>query len=934
MSQENPQQIRFIAVGGFLLQAVKSDQRYKIVNFKYALRTMNEAEKKRLQNEELFDIDEYLSYENDLLDTSSKMLFEYIAPEQKDFYVDSETGAIKVVTGRTASAVKKSSATELVITITYPTNKKKYLRYSEALSAPTFTNPQDLFTDTLETDNSLSHLLFDIEGLVFTKADSEIMKDCYLNIGFYQDFCEKLMVRCYNVAQAQGNRSLMILDFTGKPRPLIKKFHSKTIKYYGRCIVPYVFMLLRIARLSAFAYYKREEGFTEIDSGRLLHDVVNHSPEDIDVTYWSQVCVDMLLAKDTLGFVLQTLLRCCAMEFENVNLDERREAKSPRHIRKSMDAFKAFLIFCTMSTASGHELFVENDGCDNWKWVKHLYTQAVKAEVNVDQYLFTTVPESQGVTIRGKLFNRQYICDFHSECRSRIESLIDKLNEYFFMPSVEDIACLILRNRSVSFLEPWPDMCSEPTSFYDLIPKAYQADVIPKLRQGNSGTEATKASVESVVNEVARLLVWMVYFGVGHPYRFPELRQLAFAGYQRNVFVDDKTRRLQLYSNYNKNKSSNIVLKTMDGVTSDYLFYFIVVLKQLQFWALGPKYKSINISVESRVLNDNVSPEVKSQRALRRYLFIDTTKGDLISYKSFRDVLDRLPEGERTRLNFRELRQAMCGVIRYYCNMTLEEQNDLHESLVHELMANHSVLTGFEVYAVNRFTTSSLTASGPQNLQMRASARYISWLGLEDAPDVEGRSSTESVTKTMDKKFMVSTEYRRYEDLEHAGRKAFGSDFAFRDESQRIITTDIYLGTLPSRVVQAPTGYGKTEMFRLPLIALASKKNCRYVSFVFVPYTVILADAMRRLKTRNLLRVNDVRDFIDIGYDGATDVYVGVFDDLSQTQFASRIAEWDYANSCRPGGMQVKLGYAIMDEFHNFDLEKYRKPRQLKALNF
>ncbi|QLQ82249.1 hypothetical protein HG537_0G05050 [Torulaspora globosa] len=227
--------------------------------------------------------------------------------------------------------------------------------------------------------------------------------------------------------------------------------------------------------------------------------------------------------------------------------------------------------------------------------------------------------------------------------------------------------------------------------------------------------------------------------------------------------------------------------------------------------------------------------------------------------------------------------------------MTLEELSDLHESLVHELMANHSVLTGFEVYAVNKFTMSSLSGAGPQNLQMRASARYISWLGLEDVSGVERRSPTEP----MHKKFMVSSEYRRFEDLEHAGRKAFGPDFAYRDESQRTITTDIDLGTLPSRVVQAPTGYGKTEMFRLPLIALASKKNCRYVSFVFVPYTVILADAMRRLKTRNLLRVDNVKNFIDSGYDGATDVYVGVFDDLAQTQFASRIAEWDYANSRR-----------------------------------
>ena len=55
-----------------------------------------------------------------------------------------------------------------------------------------FTNPMVLFIDALETNNSPCHLLFDIEGLVFTKADSKIIKECYLNKGFCQSFSERL----------------------------------------------------------------------------------------------------------------------------------------------------------------------------------------------------------------------------------------------------------------------------------------------------------------------------------------------------------------------------------------------------------------------------------------------------------------------------------------------------------------------------------------------------------------------------------------------------------------------------------------------------------------------------------------------------------------------------------------------------------------------
>lgn len=127
----------------------------------------------------------------------------------------------------------------------------------------------------------------------------------------------------------------------------------------------------------------------------------------------------------------------------------------------------------------------------------------------------------------------------------------------------------------------------------------------------------------------------------------------------------------------------------------------------MQFWALGPDYKPVDISVGTNILKESISSEGKSERALRTYLFVDKAKGDLVPYKFFHNLLDELPEGDRTRLKFREHRQAMCGVIRYYCNMTLQDQKDLHESLIPKLMANHSVLTGLETYAVNHFNMTS-----------------------------------------------------------------------------------------------------------------------------------------------------------------------------------------------------------------------------------
>lgn len=87
-----------------------------------------------------------------------------------------------------------------------------------------------------------------------------------------------------------------------------------------------------------------EKNFTQINSKILTDDIVNYKPLEIDVTYWSQLCVDMLDEKDTLGWVLQILVRCCAMDFKNVNLDERDISGSQWMLSKLFCCFAACVL--------------------------------------------------------------------------------------------------------------------------------------------------------------------------------------------------------------------------------------------------------------------------------------------------------------------------------------------------------------------------------------------------------------------------------------------------------------------------------------------------------------------------------------------------------------------------------------------------------------
>ncbi|KZV12949.1 hypothetical protein WN66_00775 [Saccharomyces cerevisiae] len=540
-------------------------------------------------------------------------------------------------------------------------------------------------------------------------------------------------------------------------------------------------------------------------------------------------------------------------------------------------------------------------------------------------------------------FNREYVRGFYFACKAQFDNLWGELNNCFYMPTVVDIANLILRNREVLFREPKRgiDEYLENDSFLQMIPVKYREIVLPKLRRDtNKMTAALKNKVAVAIDELTVPLMWMIHFAVGYPYRYPELQLLAFAGPQRNVYVDDTTRRIQLYTDYNKNGSSEPRLKTLDGLTSDYVFYFVTVLRQMQICALGNSYDAFNHDPWMDVVGfedpNQVTNRDISRIVLYSYMFLNTAKGCLVEYATFRQYMRELPKNAPQKLNFREMRQGLIALGRHCVGSRFE--TDLYESATSELMANHSVQTGRNIYGVDSFSLTSVSGTTATLLQERASERWIQWLGLESdyhcsfssTRNAEDVVAGEAASSNHHQKISRVTRKRPREpkstnDILVAGQKLFGSSFEFRDLHQLRLCYEIYMADTPSVAVQAPPGYGKTELFHLPLIALASKGDVEYVSFLFVPYTVLLANCMIRLGRRGCLNVAPVRNFIEEGYDGVTDLYVGIYDDLASTNFTDRIAAWENIVECTFRTNNVKLGYLIVDEFHNFETEVYRQ---------
>lgn len=101
------------------------------------------------------------------------------------------------------------------------------------------------------------------------------------------------------------------------------------------------------------------------------------------------------------------------------------------------------------------------------------------------------------------------------------------------------------------------DAYLENDSFLRMIPVEYREIVLPKLRRNvNNMTAALKNKVAIGIDELTVSLMRMIHFAVRYPHRYPELLLLFFVGPQRNVYVDDTTRCIQLYTDYNKNGSS------------------------------------------------------------------------------------------------------------------------------------------------------------------------------------------------------------------------------------------------------------------------------------------------------------------------------------------------------------------------------------------
>ncbi|CCD23183.1 uncharacterized protein NDAI_0B01490 [Naumovozyma dairenensis CBS 421] len=441
--------------------------------------------------------------------------------------------------------------------------------------------------------------------------------------------------------------------------------------------------------------------------------------------------------------------------------------------------------------------------------------------------------------------------------------------------------------------------------------------------------------------------MWMVYFFATSPYRFPDVLILKYAGNNRNLFIDPNSR---CFISYLKTRCANLMCKSLDKKTSDYLFHYIFVVRAILKHSLGQDYDGMKRDFfnetegepASYLLNnflarsagggdseDDFDPVKYSSNVLNSFVFVDGLSHTLMHYHKFQSLLKVYPMSvhRSSRLSFRELRHGMIKLVRKYVKV---EGEDIDMMNVKERLAGHSAATGQGIYGNDVESGVGADASLEEKYASLINSAWQNWLGLGYGKEREEGGSAVARNACVKKYFSSNGSIK---DLFVAGKKLYGKEFQFR-EGQFDVAVEIYLSGTQIIPIQALPGFGKTALFQIPLVALSYGEQ-KTVSFVFVPYVCLLSNIKLRLSSCGI-NCGILKDLFVNGpaieeKNLFCDVYVGTFNDLGSENFVRLVNNWyNIYQDCI-------LGMIVIDEFHNLETEQsYRGQsfRLIPEINF
>lgn len=177
-------------------------------------------------------------------------------------------------------------------------------------------------------------------------------------------------------------------------------------------------------------------------------------------------------------------------------------------------------------------------------------------------------------------------------------------------------------------------------------------------------------------------------------------------------FFNSNSTCIVLSTTYSKSRSLKNIVKKCDRLTSQYILYYILVVKTIQikmFKWIGRKFGydygtsftiRVDVTASATIVESNeLSPEEYSEFVCSSFLFIENSEDKSMSYKKFARQYEALPSGlfSYSRLNFKETRHGMIALQRL---LVKDSKNSSLLDII-ERITGHSVLTVRDVYEVN-----------------------------------------------------------------------------------------------------------------------------------------------------------------------------------------------------------------------------------------
>ncbi|KAG7662615.1 uncharacterized protein J8A68_003912, partial [[Candida] subhashii] len=461
----------------------------------------------------------------------------------------------------------------------------------------------------------------------------------------------------------------------------------------------------------------------------------------------------------------------------------------------------------------------------------------------------------------------------------------------------------------------------QDVSKYDYQRNALGENVFNRYFSIENLSESQKSKLLNVIDDMSKALATIIFMTSANTFRSSELLWIATQGdnYQDRdlVYLHGS---VVIRSTYNKNRSFNRRLRFTTKLVTMYIVNHVTAVRALYLQLLQPNYPSLTTTIfDVQELRD---PSKSSEVFYKKFLFVSQhgrliTLSDLYAFQAKVLGINR-----RDVLGIRVLRQAITMFIRD----DVEVGNERYLLLLKAIDDNrqgHTFLTAESVYGRERHTNESMHLLQDVKLMIGFFNDFFRFLGITHwSPNGKLLEAT--------KPRIIPTSFNQLrilltEDILDAAQMIL-PNFEFRNPDQATGVSDVAYGLESNRFILAPTGFGKTLIFSIPLKAFARyheqnpKSFSRVLSVLMLPYSFLVIEMIERLGSYlNVQNVKDYETFLP-----TTDVLVGVYNDFVRPGFINFIRGFNL----RYESTNV-LGLIIIDEVHclleEFAFRKLRK---------